>query len=347
VATAVVGFANSLGGIIGCRIGVGAFEAPAFPTNIRCITAWHPSRERALAAGYYNAAQFVALGFLTPVLAWVVVRFGWKSVFYVTGAVGLIVSWVWHRWYRDPKDSTSANQEELQYIAAGGGLAANTNTAAGAKASFSWSAVGQLLSYRQVWGLIIGQGTLATALFFFLTWFPSYLVKAKGLGILRTGFYAMIPFLVGIVGAILGGKLSDWMLTKGYSNSAARKIPICVGFALAIAIVGANYTSSIPAVIAFMTVAFFGTSAASAVTHAICSDMAPQGRVGMLTGLQFLCGNIGGLLSPLVVGFIVNSTGGFNLALVYVSVTQIVGLICYIFVMGRVNRIELNEKAIG
>lgn len=347
VATAAVGFTNSLGALIGCRIGVGAFEAPAFPTNIRCITAWHPSRERALAAGFYNAAQFVALGFLTPVLAWIVVRFSWHVVFYATGAIGLIVGWVWHRWYRDPKDSTSANREEIEYIAAGGGLAGNTNTAAGVKAGFTWGAVGQLLSYRQVWGLIIGQGTLATALFFFLTWFPSYLVKAKGLGILKTGVYAMIPFLVGIVGAILGGKLSDWMLAKGYSESAARKIPICVGFALAIAIVGANYTNSIAAVIAFMTVSFFGTAMASAVTHAVCSDMAPQGRVGMLSGLQFLCGNIGGMLSPLVVGFIVAATGGFNLALVFVSGAQIVGLLCYIFLMGRVSRIQLTEAVRG
>ena len=111
----------------------------------------------------------------------------------------------------------------------------------------------QLLAYRQVLALLIGQLALGTALFFFLTWFPSYLVTAKGLGILRTGFYATIPFLVGLVGSILGGRWSDWMLSKWSSHSIARKLPICIGFVLTAGIIGANYTNYIPAVIAFMS----------------------------------------------------------------------------------------------
>jgi ACS family D-galactonate transporter-like MFS transporter len=135
------------------------------------------------------------------------------------------------------------------------------------------------------------------------------------------------------------------MLSKGRSHSFARKLPICLGFVLATVIIGANYTNYIPAVIAFMTLSFLGTSTVSPVIQALTADMAPQGRVGVLSGMEFFCGNVAGLASPLVVGFIVHSTGSFNLALAYVATLQLVGLICYIFVMGPVSRIKLVESA--
>jgi ACS family D-galactonate transporter-like MFS transporter len=343
IVTCLFGFTNSIGALIGCRLGVGAFESPTIPTNIRCITAWHPTNERALAAGVFNAGQFIGLGFFTPLLAWIVVRFGWQSMFFVTGVTGLIVAWIWHHYYRDPKDAVSANQDEIQYILAGGGF--GTKTAADGQAGLSWGTVRQLLVYRQVLALLIGQLALGTALFFFLTWFPSYLVTAKGLGILRTGFYATIPFLVGLVGSVLGGRWSDWMMSKRYSHSIARKLPICLGFVLTAGIIGANYTNYIPAVIAFMAISFLGTSIVSPVIQALTSDIAPQGRVGMLSGMEFFCGNVAGLFSPLIVGFIVHATGRFNLALAYVAAMQIIGLICYIFVMGPISRIKLAESA--
>jgi ACS family D-galactonate transporter-like MFS transporter len=337
--TCMVGAVRSLGTLIGCRVGVGFFEAPVIPSNVRCVTAWFPDKERALAVGLYTSMQYVSLGFLTPVLAWILVTWGWPTVFYITGGIGIVAGLIWWAYYRDPHDSTVANQAEIDYIKAGGGLAGSGGAA---KVPFSWNKVAQLLSYRQVWGMFMGQFSVMTTLFFFLTWFPSYLITGKGLSILQGGFYAAIPFLMGIVGALMGGRWSDWMVNKGYSNSAARKIPIITGFVLSTVILAANYTENLTGIIVFMAIAFFGQAVASTVTGALLSDIAPAGLVGLTGGLLYFVANVGGTLAPLVIGYMVQATGGFNLALAYVSAVAALGVIGYVVVMGKVHRIVIK-----
>lgn len=340
VFTVLVGGVNTLKALIGCRVGVGLFESPVIPSNVRCVTAWFPANERASAVGLYTAMQYIASGFLTPALAWIVFAWGWPTVFYITGVIGIIAGVMWYIYYRDPKDSTNVNQEELEYIRAGGGL---SDSSEGTRIPFSWKNVGQLLSKRQVWGMFIGQFSIMTTMFFFLTWFPTYLVNGKGLTILKGGFYAAVPFILGVFGSILGGKWSDWLLSKGYSNSVARKTPIIVGLAFSMVILGANYTENINGVICFMAVAFFGQAMASAVTGALLSDIAPEGLVGLTGGMLYFCANVGGTLAPLVVGYIVEATGNYSAALAYVSAVAACGVFAYLFLMGKVYRIQLKN----
>lgn len=344
IATGLTGIASTIATLIGARVSVGFFEAPAFPANVRVVTAWHPAKERALAIGMYTAMQYVALGFLTPVLAWVLVKFGWQPIFYVTGAIGVLVAASWYALYRDPQHS-NASRAELDFIKAGGGLADSTRDVRHDQPTAStWTKVKLLLSHRQVWGMFIGQFSVNTTLFFFLTWFPTYLINGKGMTMLKGGIYAAIPFLVAIFGTLIAGRLSDWMVGAGFTNSKARKVPIVIGFTLSCVILGANYTSSIDAVIAFMAVAFFGQAMASTVTGALLSDIAPNGMVGLLGGMLYFVANVGGTLAPIVVGFIVKSTGGFNLALVYVAAVAALGVAAYLFVLGEVRRIDIAAR---
>jgi len=338
LATFAVGLAGSFAGLLGCRVAVGVFESPALPTNVRCVTHWFPAQERALAVGLYTAMQYAGPAFLTPVLAWTLVTFGWKEVFYITGGGGLIAALIWYVLYRDPGQS-KANAAELSYIQQSGGSdLAKTQT--GAALPF-WDAAKALLSHRQVWGMFIGQFSVQTTLFFFLTWFPAYLINGKHLTILKTGFYAPVPFIAAILGCLVAGKWSDIMVNHARWSSQARKAPIILGFVLSAAIMGANYTNSINIVLLFMSIAFFGQAVASTVTGALLSDIAPHGAVGTLGGLLYFVANVGGTSAPIVVGYIVGNTGGFNLALVYVSIVAMAGVLSYLFLMGPVYRIEM------
>ncbi|HDR9105591.1 TPA: MFS transporter [Burkholderia vietnamiensis] len=281
---------------------------------MRVVTAWHPAKERALAIGMYTAMQFVALG--------------------------VLVAAIWYARYRDPQHS-NASRAELDFIKAGGGLADSTGDVQHDQPTVpTWTKVKQLLSHRQLWGMFIGQLSVNTTLFFFLTGFPTYLINGKGMTMLNGGIYAAIPFLVAVFGTLIAGRLSDWMVGAGFTNSKARKVPIIIGFTLSCVILGANYTSSINVVIAFMAVAFFGQAMASTVTGALLSDIAPNGMVGLL----YFVANVGGTLAPIVVGFIVKSTGGFNLALVYVAAVAALGVASYLFVLGDVRRIEIASR---
>jgi len=338
-ATFCIGLVNNFIALLGFRGLVGIFEAPTVPTSVRCTAAWFPDRERALAVGLYTSMQYVALGFLTPVLAWILVTYGWPMIFFSTGAVGIIVALIWRANYHDPKDSKTVNQAEFDYIKAGGALVDSGVQ----PTAVSWKTVGKLLRQRRLIGMFIGHFAIMTTLFFFLTWFPSYLITAKGLTILKGGFYAMIPFLVAICGALLGGKWSDWMTDHGYSKTISRKAPIIVGFVLSTVIIAANYIDSINGVILCMAVAFFGQAMASTVTGALLSDLAPEGLLGISGGLLNFFANIGSATCPMVIGFIVQGTGGFNMALAYISCISVLGILAYTVILTKVERIELVD----
>lgn len=121
-ATFAMGLVSQLWNLIAVRLGLGFFESPIMPSNIKCVAVWFPDRERALAVGAYTATEYVALGVLTPVLAWILVTFGWEMIFFVTGVIGFVIGGIWYKWYRSPGDSAEVNDAEWQYMKAGGAL---------------------------------------------------------------------------------------------------------------------------------------------------------------------------------------------------------------------------------
>ncbi len=167
-----------------------------------------------------------------------------------------------------------------------------------------------------LWCAYLGQYCAVALSYFFITWFPIYLVKDRGMDILNAGFAAVAPSLFGFAGGILGGYLSDQLVKRGFSLSLARKIPFVGGMLIATTLVGAALTDSNTAIIAIMTFAFFGKGiAAGAGTWTLVSDTAPREAVG-LAGSIFNCvGNIAGIVTPIIFGYIVAGTGSYEIGL--------------------------------
>jgi ACS family D-galactonate transporter-like MFS transporter len=336
--TLLQAFAKNFGILFGFRIGLGLSQAPAFPTNNRVVAAWFPQNERAFATGVYTAGEYIGLAFLTPFLFWLLSSFGWSSIFIVTGLIGLVWAVFWFKLYRDPKDSNKINQAEMKYIREGGGLAES----AGAPRQFRWSDMGHLFKYRQFLGIYIGQFAIASTLYFFLTWFPTYLVTAKHLTMLKAGFIASIPYIAVFIGVLFGGFWSDKMLKKGLSPSLARKTPIITGLLLACLIILCNYTTSIGLIITFMSIAFFGQGMAG-IGWTLVTDIAPKELVGLAGGVFNFAANLSGIITPIVIGLIVNQTNSFNGALLFVGAIALLGALAYIFVVGEVRRIDVKK----
>lgn len=335
-ATLLMGFLSKLSTLMGARILLGIFEAPIIPSNIKSVASWFPDKERAKAVGVYTATEYLALGLLAPVLSWILVTFSWHMIFIITGLLGLVVAIIWYRYYREPWEDTQANEKELRYIRWGGAVrSTNAESIQSVRTALS------LCKKRLLLGMCIGQFSIMTTLFFFLTWFPSYLIAERGLTILKTGVYSMLPFMMAIVGSLLGGVWSDYLLRRGHSKTVARKLPIIVGFLLSMLIMGANYIESITGVIICMAVSFFGQAMASAVSGALLSDIAPKEAIGIAGGLLNFVANLGSATSPLVIGCILQFGGGFHIALAYVSCVALAGILAYVVLMGRVHRIEL------
>ena len=228
LATLSLGFVAGLASLFILRLLVGAFELPSYIMNNRIVTTWFPEREKASTIGIYTSAQYVGLGFLAPVLIWMQAGYGWRSVFILTGLLGLVMAALWTWLYRDPAHFRGTNKAEVDLIAEGGGipdLSSRLATQQAKRSAFSWSDLGIVLSRRKLWGIYIGQFCFLASTNFFLTWFPTYLIQYRHLDFIKAGFYASIPFLAGFAGVLFSGFLSDALLRRDWSLEASRKIP--------------------------------------------------------------------------------------------------------------------------
>jgi ACS family D-galactonate transporter-like MFS transporter len=335
VFTLLQGFASGLVSLLTFRLALGVAEAPCFPTNSRILGAWFPQHERARATGAYSIGQYFGLAFLSPLLFWVVGAFGWRALFVAAGIAGILFALVWLRLYRDPHESQSVNAAELAYIEAGGGLAQQA-----VPTPFRWRNIGRLLQHRQILGASIGQFAGNSTLVFFLTWFPTYLAVERHMEWIKVGFYAVLPFIAASAGVVTGGVISDLIIKRTGSANLGRKLPILTGLLLASTIVLANFVDSNEVVIAILSIAFFGQGMVN-LGWTLITDVAPKNLMGLTGGVFNLCANLAGIVTPLVIGFIVARTNSFFYALAYIAVIAVIGALSYIFVVGDVKRVEI------
>lgn len=334
--TLLQGFATGLVSLLVYRLGLGIAEAPCYPTNSRILSTWFPQHERARATGVYSVGQYFGLAFLSPVLFWIVAAFGWRTLFIIAGGVGIVFAFVWYRLYKEPHESHSVNQSELDYIEAGGGLGTR-----GPPTKFEWGNIGKLLRKRQIVGASIGQFAGNSTLVFFLTWFPTYLATERQMEWIRVGFYAVMPFIAASVGVMVGGWVSDLIIKKTGSATLGRKLPILTGLILASTIVAANYVDSDELVIAVMSLAFFGQGMVN-LGWTLITDVAPKKLIGLTGGVFNLCANLAGIATPIIIGIIVARTGSFVGALAYIGTVAVIGALSYIFIVGEVKRVEID-----
>jgi ACS family D-galactonate transporter-like MFS transporter len=334
ITTLLIGFSVGITALFLLRMLVGAFEAPSYPMNNRIVTFWMPERERASSIATYTSGQYVGLAFLTPVLALIESRFGWQGIFVATGMIGLGWAAIWFALYRDPREARRVGEAELSYIRAHGGLV-ETGAARMRVSRADFTAV---LSHRKLWGLYIGQFCLTSTQWFFLTWFPTYLVHYRHMDFIKAGFFGSLPFIAAFCGVLCGGVFSDFLLKRGASLGVARRTPIIAGFLLSTTIIGANYAGSTALVIGFLALAFFGNGFASQ-TWSLVSAMAPRRLIGLTGGVFNVFGNLPGIIVPLVIGFLIQG-GDFAPALRYIAAIAVVGAFAYLFLVGRVERID-------
>jgi ACS family glucarate transporter-like MFS transporter len=325
------------------RLLLGLAEAPAFPANSRIVASWFPTAERGTAAAIFNSAQYAGTVIFSPLMGAIAHRYGWQEVFWFMGVIGLLFVLAWPRLIHGPKQHPRANAAEVSHIESGGGLVDMDRPGASRGAPVAGSPILQLLQNRMLLGIYFGQYCINVLTWFFLTWFPVYLVKDRGMSILKVGFVAALPALCGLAGGILGGVFSDSLLRRGYSLTVARKIPIVAGLLLSTSMVACNYVSAQWAVIMIMCFAFFGKGV-GALGWAVISDASPKEITGLSGGLFNTFGNIAGITTPIAIGYILKSTGSFNGALVYVSVHALLAVISFVFVVGTIKRVELRPS---
>ena len=335
-------YASPLMVLVILRLLMGAIEAPAFPANSRLSVQWFPNKERGFVTAVYQAAQYLSLGIITPLMTIILHNLSWHYVFYYIGAIGIVLGVLWLIKVKSPLQHDKINQQEIDYIRDGGGepeLGSKKNAP-----GLSFGQIKKVCINRMMIGVYIGQFCVTSITWFFLTWFPTYLYQAKGMSILKVGFIASIPALAGFIGGLLGGVFSDWLLRRGYNLTIARKLPVVCGMLLSCVIVVANYTASEVVVVAAMSLAFFAKGFGN-LGWCVLSDTSPKEVLGVAGGVFNMCGNLASIVTPLVIGVILSHTQSFDYAILYVGSMGLVGLVSYLFIVGPLERISLAPSA--
>ena len=337
--TGLQGAVTNLVMLLLARLGVGAAEAPCFPANSRVLVTWFPQRARARANSVYSVGMYFGIAFMSPLLFWVTVNFGWRLLFAVVGAIGVLYGFVWWALYREPHEHPRVNAAEIELIESGGGYARSVD-----RRAFSWQSVGWLLRQRQVVGASIGQFATNATLVFFLTWFPTYLAVERHMDWLKVGFYAVLPFIAASLGVLAGGQLSDWLVRRTGSLTLGRKTPVVGGLLLSSTIVSAIYLPSDALVITVLSIAFFGQGMSN-LGWTLVSEIAPTEMIGLTGGVFNFCTNLAGIVTPIAIGIIVQTTGSFYGALAFIAAIAMLGALSYLFILGPVRRLSLPAEA--
>jgi ACS family glucarate transporter-like MFS transporter len=328
------------------RLLSGLAQTPVFPGNGRIVAAWFPTAERGGASAIFNASQYFALVAFAPLFGWLTHTYGWRSCFWFMGCFGCVLAIAWWKLVYNVTEHPMISRAEIETIERGGGLVSLDRVAgSSARANpMTWAGVRELLGQRMLVGIYLGQMCITTLTYFFLTWFPIYLVQARHMSIVKGGIAAALPALFGSIGGVLGGVSSDALLRRGASLTFARKAPIVAGMLLAVTILGCNYTNTQAVVMVLMTIAFFGKGF-GALGWAVIADTSPKELIGLNGGLFNMLGNISGITTPLVIGYLVKKTGSFHDALIFVAAAPLLAIFSYVVIVGEIKRLELKPPA--
>lgn len=335
--------------LLGLRFCLGIFETPVGPSSGKIIASWFPGHERGIAGSIFNSAQYFSLAIFTPFMGWLAYTFSWHYVYIVMGALGIVLAFIWQALFQVPSKHKGVNQAELDLIQEGGGLidmdaniGESKSNEASSKPKVRLSDIAQLFKSRMLGGIFLAQYCITAISWFYWSWFPIYLVKERGLSILQAGFMASIPAIAGGIGGVSAGFVSDWILKKTGSLALARKIPITIGFTLSAFIILCNYVQTDTMVIFLMSAAFFGKGFGN-LGWTVVADTAPKKIVGLTGGVFNSIGQMSGIITPVVIGYILHATGSFNGALIYVGAHGLMVILSYWIIVGKIQRFELKD----
>ncbi len=323
LAQAAGGFMNSYVQLLWARAALGVFEAPAFPTAVRVTSNWFQSRDRGRPTGLYNIGGDIGRLIGTPLLTALMLVFGWKVMFVVMGAVGVLGGIGWFLLYRDP-DKADLSPSDRAYL----------DVNASGKAPVTLRQWTRLFRFRSMWGMILGAFCSGYAIWMYGTWLIGYLEMQHHVSIAKTGFLAMIPLFFSIVGAQVGGYVTDRLAHSGMPIVDSRKLPAVAGY-IASAVfcaIAAMMTGMAPA-LAAISAAMFSLSFAQAGKWTLITAVAPQAYSASVASIQNFGSYIGGTVSPILTGFVVDQTGSFVLALGIGAGVTFVGAGLYGFIV--------------
>jgi MFS transporter, ACS family, hexuronate transporter len=320
LACASHGLAGSFAALAASRFLLGMGEGGGFPAATRAVAEWFPVEERSLAMGIINGGSAVGGVIAPPLIALVIVYANWRSVFFLTGFVGLLWTFWWAMEYAPPPQSSSPNATESE---------------------LSWM---DLLRFPQVWGVVIAKFLSDAAWYFYLFWLPKYLYDARGFDIKAVGAFAWIPYAAAGVGCLVGGWFSGWLVRRNHSLNFARKAALA-GSAAVMPLVLLVARAPVGWALAIFSIAYFGQQSWSTLIMILPVDLVPAKVVGAVAGMVGFGGAIGGVVFTTVAGHLLDRGFGYGPVLAVAGSLHVVAFFVILIFIPTVRRLGQGATA--
>ena len=317
LACGLTGFAASLGVLIACRVLLGIGESIYLPGGTKIVSVLFEPRERGLPSGIFDSGTRAGLFLGAPVVAWLIVLFGWRKMFFFVGFSALL--WL-IPWLMVFPSRLSGRRQRL---------------AAPRSSEAFWDVLKHLRS-RNLIGICLGFFCFDYYWYLLLTWLPDYLVTVRHLTILKAGLYASLPYFVWGISEPLGGWIADRLIRWGWDETRSRKGLITVAFISGLLLIpAARVQNAHAAIILLMGASLVGLATGN--LFAIIQSCAPPEDVGVWTGFENFAGNVGGVIAPSATGLLIARSGSYFPGFALAALVLLTGLLAYWFIVGELK----------
>lgn len=317
LAQGLTGFAGSLGVLMAFRMLLGVGESIYLPGGTKIVSRLFGPRERGLPCGVFDFGTRMGLALGGLAIPALLTRVGWQLTFRFVGFAALLWLIPWLLFTRGHVLATDAG--------------AQSDRSPGPRG------VRQLLRNRNLIGICLGFFCFDYYWYLLVTWLPDYLVTVRHFTIIGAGFYSSLPFLVFGVSEPVGGWIADRLIHRGWNETRTRKGIVTVAFLSGLLLIPASRVESASAAVVLV----IGASLVGLATGnllVILQCCAPHEDVGLWTGVENFAGNIGGVLAPLVTGFLIARTGSYAPGFALAAIALLGGSLCYWFIVGDLRQ---------
>jgi len=282
-------------GFAAFRFLLGAGESANWPAATKAVSEWFPKRERALATAIFDSGSSIGGAVAPFIILWIYFRWGWRPAFMVPGMLGFLWLIAWRWLYYPPESHGRISSQELQLIVED---KADSESAQTAQARPRWR---DLLKLPQTWGTILAKSCTDPVFFFITEWFPIYLI-AKGID-LRSGLIAVwIPFVAADIGSVFAGWLSGYLIRRGWSLGAARKLPIVYGGIGMTLLIPTIFTTSLYLIAGLFALVTFTYAGFTTMANVLPSDLFSSESVASVSGFSGTGAGIGTIIAFELIG---------------------------------------------
>jgi ACS family D-galactonate transporter-like MFS transporter len=341
VFTAMSAFAGGFGSLLGYRLLLGVGEAGAYPSFPKVVASWFPRRERGFATSIFDSGSRTGAVLSLPIVTLIIAYLGWRASFVITGAIGLVWVVVWIKIYREPEQHPGVSLDQLRLLQAERGRPDEPEVD-----RLPWLS---LFRYRTIWAMMIGFFCLNFTAYFFITWFPTYLVQARGFSLADLGTLGALPGVLSIPGGWLGGFASDRLYRRGWSLTAARKTCLVGGMLMSSVITLSAFAPNIYVCLGLFALSYASLAFTGASIWSLPADVAPtQAHVASIAGIQNFASSLAGIVISTFTGVMLMMTSGsFIVPLSAAGVICILGACVYGFMLGEIKPLPALDAPVG